>query len=168
MPKTLMTSAKEQYNQALIAYQEEISYDFNCNVSEYKRINTFFNKTNDEVLKTALTLYKKKLASQLNKQEFKNFKIKTPVIVTGSLTESEKQLLLYLYTAKLVELDFDSIGLTSTNIVREAVNAKNISSKIIDYKDKYIYTPNTFSLSMEFSLIKNCLKEEQIKRKIKK
>ena len=72
------------------------------------------------------------------------------------LSKSEKQYLLSLYIKKLVELDIDSFGLTSINLVKKWVSKENIPEEINIYRIPNIFaSKNTYCLETEFSPIKS-------------
>ena len=76
--------------------------------------------------------------------------------------------MLSLYIDKLVEYDFESLGLTSINIIKKYIRSRDIDeNKVYDITDKYNLNNNSYSLKLGFSLIKTCIKDNQSTNKIK-
>ena len=73
-------SAKDLFEEVKPTYQESLNNNFDLDEYTKERLTTFFNRTNEEVLKTSLFKYQAKLLKQEEKYDIGNFNVEVPII----------------------------------------------------------------------------------------
>ena len=97
-----------------------------------------------------------------------NFNIEVLAISKSNFSKSERLYLLSLHNDKLVEYDFESLGLTSIDIIKKYTAYRNIDeNKVYDITDRNSRSDNSYSLKLGFSPLKLCIKENQHNSKMK-
>ena len=147
---------KKLYNKLMDKYEIALVRDFECDYNKCEEIDNFFLSTYESVISKLCYKYQDFFNKKITKDDFSNTTICVPVVTVENFSKSEKQYLLSLYIKKLVELDIDSFGLTSINLVKKWVSKDNIPEEINIYNNPNIFdSKNTYSLETEFSLIKS-------------
>lgn len=160
--------AKYMLDRVVPIYQESLNNNFDLDDKTKERLTELYNRTYDEVLKSTLAKYQAKLLKQEENSDIGNFSIEVPVISKTNFTKSERLYLLSLYIDKLIEYDFESLGLTSIDIIKKYIRSRDIEeNKVYDITDKYNLNNNTYSLKVSFSLIKTCIKDNHNANKLK-
>lgn len=160
---------KELYDKTMGKYEMALIRDFECGNEKCNSLDNFFENTYESVITTLFANYHKMLIKRNSTNEFKKIQISTPLIVIGNLSKEERQYLLSLYINKLIELDMDSLGLTSVNILKKWQSKDHIPDEIIYGEDKNIYkSGNLYVLETEFSLMKSFAQREVQKNHGKK
>ena len=161
--------AKYTLDRVIPTYQESLNNNFDLDDKTKERLTELYNRTYEEVLKSTLAKYQVKLLKQEENSDIGNFSVEVPVISKTNFTKSERLYLLSLYIDKLVEYDFESLGLTSIDIIKKQhTSYQDIDEKkVCDITDRNIIVDNTYSLKLGFSLIKTCIKDNQSTNKIK-
>ena len=146
--------AKYMLDRVIPIYKENLHNDFNLDNETKEKLTKIYNRTNEEVLKTVL--------------DIGNFNIEVPVISKIDFTKSERLYLLSLYIDKLIAYDFESLGLTSIDIIKKYIRSRDIDeNKVYDIIDKYELNNDSYSLKLSFSLIKTCIKDNHNANKVK-
>lgn len=160
--------AKYMLDRVIPIYKENLHNDFNLDNETKEKLTKIYNRTNEEVLKTVLAKYQAKLLKQEENSDIGNFNIEVPVISKIDFTKSERLYLLSLYIDKLIEYDFESLGLTSIDIIKKYIRSRDIDeNKVYDITDKYDLNNDSYSLKLSFSLIKTCIKDNHNANKVK-
>ena len=160
--------AKYMLDRVIPIYKENLNNDFNLDNETKEKLTKIYNRTNEEVLKTVLAKYQAKLLKQEENSDIGNFNIEVPVISKIDFTKSERLYLLSLYIDKLIEYDFESLGLTSIDIIKKYIRSRDIDeNKVYDIIDKYELNNDSYSLKLSFSLIKTCIKDNHNANKVK-
>ena len=147
---------KKFYDKLMDKYEIALVRDFECDYNKCEEIDSFFLNTYEDVISKLCYKYQELFNKKIIKDDFSNTTICVPIITVEKFSKSEKQYLLSLYIKKLVELDIDSFGLTSINVVKKWVSKDNIPEEINIYNNPNIFaSKNTYSLETEFSLIKS-------------
>ncbi len=158
-------SAKDMFEEVKPTYQESLNNNFDLDEYTKEKLTDFYNRTNEEVLKLALAEYQAKLLKQEEKYDIGNFNVEVLAITKTNFTKNEKLYLLSLYINKLVEYDFESLGLTSIDIIKKRTGYHKIKTNTI-YDIKEANRPDAcYNLKLGFSLIKTCIKENQSTKK---
>lgn len=162
------TNFKEMLDRVLPIYKDQLKNNFDLDDDVKEKLTELYNRTNEDVLKLALAKYQAKLLKQEENSDIGNFSIEVPVISKTNFTKSERLYLLSLYIDKLIEYDFESLGLTSIDIIKKYIRSRDIEeNKVYDITDKYNLNNNTYSLKVSFSLIKTCIKDNHNANKLK-
>ncbi len=160
--------AKDIFEEVKPTYQEDFKNNFDLDEYTKERLTDFYNRTNEEVLKLALAKYQAKLLKQEEKHDIGNFNVEVPIITKSQFAKIERLYLLSLYINKLVEYDFESLGLTSIDIIKKYIAYRDIDeNKIYDTTDRNSRSDNSYSLKLSFSLLKLCIKENKHNSKMK-
>ena len=160
--------AKYMLDRVVPIYQESLNNNFDLDDKTKEKLTKIYNRTNEEVLKTVLAKYQAKLLKQEENSDIGNFNIEVPVISKIDFTKSERLYLLSLYINKLIEYDFESLGLTSIDIIKKYIRSRDIDeNKVYDITDKYDLNNDSYSLKLSFSLIKTCIKDNHNANKVK-
>ena len=161
-------SAKDTFEEVKPTYQESLNNSFDLDEYTKERLTTFFNRTSEEVLKTSLFKYQTKLLKQGEKYDIGNFNVEVPIITKSQFAKNERLYLLSLYIDKLVEYEFESLGLTSIDIIKKYIAYRDVDeNKVYDTTDRNSRSDNSYSLKLGFSLIKTCIKENHHNSKMK-
>ena len=161
-------NAMDIFKEVKPTYQESLNNSFELDEYTKERLKTFFNRTCEDVLKTSLFKYQAKLVKQEEKNDIGNFNIEVPIITKPQFTKNERLYLLSLYIDKLVEYDFESLGLTSIDIIKKYISYRDIDeNKVYDITDRNSHSDNSYSLKLGFSLMKISIKENQHNSKMK-
>ena len=161
-------NAKDMFEEVKPTYQENLDNTFDLDEYTKERLTTFFNRTSEEVLKTSLFKYQAKLVKQEKNNDIGNFNVEVPIITKPQFAKTERLYLLSLYIDKLVEYDFESLGLTSIDIIKKYISYRDIDeNKVYDTTDRNSRSDNSYSLKLSFSLLKLCIKENQHNSKMK-
>lgn len=161
-------NAKDMFEEVKPTYQENLDNTFDLDEYTKERLTTFFNRTSEEVLKTSLFKYQAKLVKQEKNNDIGNFNVEVLAIAKSNFTKNERLYLLSLYINKLVEYDFESLGLTSIDIIKKYISYRDIDeNKVYDTTDRNSRSDNSYSLKLSFSLLKLCIKENQHNSKMK-
>ena len=163
------TNFKEMLDRVLPIYKDQLKNNFDLDDDVKEKLTELYNRTNEDVLKLALAKYQAKLLKQEEKHDIGNLNVDVIVITKPNFTKNERLYLLSLYINKLVEYDFESLGLTSIDIIKKQhVFYRDIDdNKVYDTTDKYSTVDNTYSLKLGFSLMKTCIKDNQSTNKMK-
>ena len=149
-------------------HQERLNNSFDLDEYTKGRLTTFFNRTSEEVLKTSLFKYQTKLVKQEKNNDIGNFNVEVLAIAKSNFTKNERLYLLSLYIDKLVEYDFESLGLTSIDIIKKYTAYRDIDENMVyDTTDRYSGPDTCYKLRLGYSLIKTCIKENQHNSKMK-
>lgn len=161
-------SAKDILEEIKPTYQEKLDDNFDLDDYTKEKLTELYNRTNEEVLRLALAKYQAKLLKQKEKNDIGNFNIEVLLITKSNFTKNERLYLLSLYINKLVEYDFESLGLTSIDIIKKYTSYSDIEEdKIYDITDRTSRTDNSFNLKLGFSLIKTCIANNQHNNKMR-
>ena len=82
----------------------------------------------------ALSEYQARLLKQKEKNDISNFTIEVLAISKSNMAKSARSYLLSLYIDKLVEYDFENLGLTSIVIIKKYTAYQNIDDKLKCFK----------------------------------
>ena len=161
-------NAKDMFEEVKPTYQASLNDNFDLDEYTKERLTTFFNRTSEEVLKTSLCKYQAKLLKQEEKNDIGNFNVEVLAIAKSNFTKNERLYLLSLYINKLVEYDFESLGLTSIDIIKKYTAYRDIDENMVyDTTDRYSGPDTCYKLRLGYSLIKTCIKENQHNSKMK-
>ena len=161
-------SAKDMFEKVKPTHQESLNNNFDLDEYARGRLTTFFNRTSEEVLMTSLSEYQEKLPKHKEKNDARNFTIEVLAITKPNFTKNERLYLLSLYIDKLVEYDFESLGLTSIDIIKKYTSYRDIDENIVyGITDGYRGPDNCYKLKLGFSPMKICIKENQHNSKMK-
>lgn len=161
-------NAKDMFEEVKPTYQENLDNTFDLDEYTKERLTTFFNRTSEEVLKTSLFKYQTKLVKQEKNNDIGNFNVEVLAIAKSNFTKNERLYLLSLYIDKLVEYDFESLGLTSIDIIKKYTAYRDIDENMVyDTTDRYSGPDTCYKLRLGYSLIKTCIKENQHNSKMK-
>ncbi len=161
-------SAKDMLDKVILTYQENLNNKFDLDEYIKERLTTFFNRTSEDVLKTSLFKYQAKLLKQEEKNDIGNFNVEVLAIAKPNFTKNERLYLLSLYIDKLVEYDFESLGLTSIYIIKKYTAHKEIEeNNVYDITDRNSGPDACYHLKLGFSPLKIYIKENQHNSKIK-
>ena len=161
-------NAKDMFEEVKPTYQENLDNTFDLDEYTKERLTTFFNRTSEEVLKTSLFKYQAKLVKQEKNNDIGNFNVEVLAIAKSNFTKNERLYLLSLYINKLVEYDFESLGLTSIDIIKKYTAYRDIDENMVyDTTDRYSGPDTCYKLRLDYSLIKTCIKENQHNSKMK-
>lgn len=161
-------NAMDIFKEVKPTYQKNLDNTFDLDEYTKERLTTFFNRTSEEVLKTSLFKYQTKLVKQEKNNDIGNFNVEVPIITKPEFAKNERLYLLSLYIDKLVEYDFESLGLTSIDIIKKYISYRDIDeNKVYDTTDRNSRSDNSYSLKLGFSLIKTCIKENHHNSKMK-
>ena len=149
-------------------HQERLNNSFDLDEYTKGRLTTFFNRTSEGTLMTSLSEYQAKLLKHKEKNDVSNFTIEVLTITKPNFTKNERLYLLSLYIDKLVEYDFESLGLTSIDIIKKYTSYRDIDENIVyGITDGYRGPDNCYKLKLGFSPMKICIKENQHNSKMK-
>ena len=97
-----------------------------------------------------------------------NFNIEVLAISKSNFSKSERLYLLSLHNDKLVEYDFESLGLTSIDIIKKYTAYQDIDEHIVyGMLDIFREPDGCYKLKLVFSSLKLCIKENQHNSKMK-
>ena len=161
-------NAKDMLDRVIPICQEQINNNFDLDEYTKERLTSFFNRTSETVLKLSLTKYQAKLLKQEEKNDYGNFTTQTLAITKPQFTKKERLYLLSLYINKMIEYDFESLGLTSIDIIKRYTAPCDIEkSKIYNTKDKDNGPDSCYDLKLGFSPMKIYIKDNCHNNKIK-
>ena len=162
------TNVKERLDRVLPIYKDQLKNNFDLDDDVKEKLTELYNRTNEDVLKLALAKYQAKLLKQEEKHDIGNSNIEVIVITKPNFTKNERLYLLSLYINKLVEYDFESLGLTSIDIIKKYTAYRDIDENMVyDTTDRYSGPDTCYKLRLDYSLIKTCIKENQHNSKMK-
>lgn len=127
-------SAKETFEEVKPTYQASLNDNFDLDQYTRGRLKHFFNETSEYVLMKALSEYQARLLKQKEKNDISNFTIEVLAISKSNMAKSARSYLLSLYIDKLVEYDFENLGLTSIVIIKKYTAYQNIDDKLKCFK----------------------------------
>ena len=162
-------NAMDIFKEVKLIYQKKLNNNFDLDECTKEKLTEIYNRTNEEVLKAALAKYQIKLLKQKEKYEIGTLNVEIIVITKQDFTQNERFYLLSLYIDKLVEYDFESLGLTSVEIIKKQhTSYQDIDkNKIYNTTNRFSTVDNTYSLKLGFSPVKICIKENQHNSKMK-
>ena len=149
-------------------YQENLNNNFDLDENTRESLKSFFDNTSEYVLMKSLSEYQEKLLKHKEKNNISNFTIEVLAISKYNMTKSARLYLLSLYIDKLVEYDFESLGLTSIDIIKKYTAYQDIDEHIVyGMLDIFREPDGCYKLKLGFSPLKLCIKENQHNSKMK-
>lgn len=161
-------NAMDIFKEVKPTYQEKLNNNFDLDEDTREILKRFFDNTSEYVLMKSLSEYQEKLLKHKAKNDISKFTIEVLVISKSNMTKSARLYLLSLYIDKLVEYDFESLGLTSIDIIKKYTPCQDIDRHIVyGLLDIYKDPDACYKLKLSFSPLKLCIKENQHNSKMK-